>query len=349
VGVAGPPAAAALAFSLAFVAAVSLLLSWLGSRRAGVTIGVKRIRLFKEESKAIPIVVRSASSNWTSLNSVSFRSASGVGGALRSAAEGGAELVITPRLAGRFDNLVAVFEEADLLGLFAYRKEMGLGLVVESLPVALKTPAEPLRISPISVGENPAGVVGTGQELFAVAEYQTGLDTRDIMWKRAARMSDDRLPMRVREANVRKVIKVGLAVGWRSDDERAARVDLVSEAIARLGKNVLAIGTTVEVNYFVGGRAHSILASNLAELAEALVGTWSTSEGVVDPGAFGRGIDLLVVGPDDPDEVSRQARIRPGRLLVVSDPSGGAQFPREAVAFTGNEDLRGLAAEVLTR
>ena len=121
VGVAGPPAMAALAFSLSAIAAASLLLSWLGARRAGLTIGVKRVRLFKDESRGIPIVMRSASSNLMSLSSVTFRSASGVAGALRPTGDGSTELVITPRLAGRSDSLVAVFQEVDVLGLFAYK------------------------------------------------------------------------------------------------------------------------------------------------------------------------------------------------------------------------------------
>jgi hypothetical protein len=349
VGIAGPTTAAALAFSLAAIGAVSLLLSWLASKRGSVTIEAKRIRLFKEESRGIPIEMRSGSSNWMSLSSMTFRSSSGVGAALRRNPDGSTELVITPRLAGRSDRLVAAFEEVDALGMFAYRKEVDLDLVVESLPIALRTPAEPLKVSPISTGENPAGVVGTGQELFAVAEYQTGLDTRDIMWKRAARMSDDRLPMRVREANVRKVVTVGLAVGWRSEDERAARVDLIAEALARLCKGMLLIGTTIEVDYVLAGQTRSIRISNLTELADALVGPWSASEGAGSLQMFARGVDLLIIGPEEANEVSRQAQLHPGRLLVLSDLPSGAQLPRGALEFTGNEDLRGMAAEVLAR
>jgi len=334
---------------MSFIAAVSLLLSWLSARRAGVKVAAKRVRLFKEESRTVPVQVMSASSSLMSITSVSFHSATGISGTVVHVADGSTELVITPKLAGRSDKLVAVFEEVDILGLFAHRKEVNLGLVVESLPLALKSPADPLRVSPIAVGENPAGAVGTGQELFAVTEYQTGLDTRDIMWKRAARMSDDRIPMRVREANVKKVVTVGLAVTWRSDSERAARVDLIAEALAQVGKDLLLIGTTLEVEYAVGTRVSSILVSSLTQMADALVGPWGALEAGAGPSAFSRRVDLLIMGPDDPDEVLRQAELRPGRVLVVSDLPSGAQVPGGAVAFTGNEDLTELAAEVLAR
>ena len=297
----------------------------------------------------MPIEVTSGSSSLMSITSVSFHSATGISGVVVRTADGSTELVITPELAGRSDKLTAVFDEVDILGLFAHRKEIDLGVVVESLPLALKTPAEPLRISPIAVGENPAGVVGTGQELFAVTEYQLGLDTRDIMWKRAARMSDDRIPMRVREANVKKVVTVGLAVTWRSDEERAARVDLIAEALAQVGKDLLLIGTTLEVEYAVGTQVGSISVSNLTQMADALVGPWSTQEAGGKASMFSRRVDLLIMGADDPDEVFRQAELRPGRVLVVSDLPSGEQLPGGAVAFTGNEDLRELAAEVLAR
>ena len=219
---------------------------------------------------------------------------------------------------------------------------------MESLPVALKTPAEPLRVSPISVGENPAGVVGTGQELFAVTEYQLGMDTRDIMWKRAARMSDDRIPMRVREANVKKAVTMGLAVTWRSDDERAARMDLIAEALAQIGKGMLMIGTSIDIYYAIGGQINSVRITSLAQLADSIVGPWNSMEGSASPHAL-RGVDLLVMCADDPDEVTRQAILRPGRLLVLSETPPVAKLPRGVPIFTGKEDLRSLASEVLAR
>jgi hypothetical protein len=277
-----------------------------------------------------------------------LRYVAGLQGTIRRGADGSTELVVTPRLAGKTEELVAIFEEADVLGLFAYRKELDLGMVVESLPTALQTPAEPPRIHPISIGENPAGVMGSGQELFAVAEYQAGMETRDIMWKRAARMSDDRIPMRVREANVKKVVKIGLAVGWSAGD-RATRVDMIAEALAQVCKGMLLIGTTVEIDYSTDGRVHSLPVSNLGELADALVGSWTVSANLGDPIVFGGVVDLLIMGPDDPEAVSRQAHLHPGRLLVLSDPISNLRLPRGALAFTGEEDLGNLVTEVLAR
>jgi uncharacterized protein (DUF58 family) len=347
VGIAGPPIAAALAFSLAATACFSLALSWSESRKSGLTINTNRVRSFKEDDTSIPIRIHTASSQWLTISNVEFNSIDGLTGRVSRTGADSTELIITPKLAGRIEGLTAVFEEVDVLGLFAFRKEVILGLVVESLPVALKVPATPIRVSPQSVGENPAGIMGSGQELYAMTEYQFGVDTRDILWKRAARMSDDRIPARVREANVRKVITIGIAVRWKSRGERAARADLIAEALAQVCMDFLLIGTSIEVDYPTGGRVQSIRISNLAELADAVVGPWITAEADGDPNAFERAIDILVVGPEYlPNSLDRHTRM--SRLLVVGSPDPDESL-KGAVGFTGKEDLTELASEVASR
>ena len=80
-----------------------------------------------------------------------------------------------------------------------------------------------------------------------MSEYHPSLDTRDILWKRVARATDGTIHVRVREANIRKTVSIGIAVESHSDEERVRRMDLISEAIAQIGIKLLPLGTAVEV------------------------------------------------------------------------------------------------------
>jgi hypothetical protein len=362
-GVTGPPIAAALGLSLSVMAAASLALFWYRFRRAGVSTEVRRLRVFKRESGAFPIRVRPGSSRWVRLVSVSLEDRPGLDCEVRRLdGDGDPEMVLTPSLAGRSEGLVAKVRGTDPLGLFTMVRGTELGLVLESLPLALRTPARPLRVSLLSFGENPAGRPGAGQELYAVGEFQPGMDPRDIMWKRAAEATEETaLPVRVREINVRKVVSIGVLVGSGSEDERARRGDLVSEAIAQVGVQVIRIGTALEI---VGcpppSGVRRATASTVAELADVTSSTW-VGGGAGTPIRTPSGsssFDLLIVGPQ---EVGPGA-LPPFRLLlVVSDEgSDGAHslpisppsssfrhLPRGASVFTGKEDLSGLTSSVI--
>ena len=364
-GVTGPPIAAALGLSLSVMAAASLALFWYRFRRAGVSTEVRRLRVFKREPGAFPIRVRPGSSRWVRLVSVGLEDRPGLGCEVRRlSGEGDPEMVLTPSLAGRSERLVARVQGTDPLGLFTMVRTTELGLVLESLPLALRTPARPLQVSPLSFGENPAGRAGAGQELYAVGEFQPGLDPRDIMWKCAAEMTEDAvIPLRVREVNVRKVVSIGVLVRSGSEDERARRGDLVSEAIAQVGVRVIRIGTALEVAGSPPSGARRATASSMAELADVTSSAW-VGGGAVSPirplsGSFS--FDLLIVGPQEADpgalppfrqllivsEEGGDGALLPLTSLSSSSPSPFRRLPRGASVFTGKEDLSGVTSSVM--
>ena len=57
------------------------------------------------------------------------------------------------------------------------------------------------------------------------------------------------IPVRLREANIRMSVRIWVALSWASVKQRAERVDLVSEAVAQIGKLLLSVGTTIEVGF----------------------------------------------------------------------------------------------------
>jgi uncharacterized protein (DUF58 family) len=347
-GFTGPPIAAALALSLSIVAATTFVLFWLQFRRADVSIKTERLRVFKHETNVVPLQVQTDGLRWIAVTSVTFEDRPGLEGGVRQVGSGSSELVLTPSFAGRSEGLRVSLRAGDILGLFTKQRTTTLKFVLESLPLALKRSPLPLLISPLAFGENPAGRSGSGQELYAVSDYQPGLDPRDIMWKRVAGMTDETIPIRVREANVRKVVSIGIQVGSRSEEERAKRDDLIAEAVAQIGVQLFLIGTTVEITSPSQDGPRRVLASNLSELADATSLAWTGDDRdrPMPPPVAGS-FDLLIAGPDESGRAGLAALPRFRYMLVISDGPTPPHLPRRASIFTGREDLTPLTSAVI--
>ncbi|MDA4112538.1 MAG: hypothetical protein OK474_00630 [Thaumarchaeota archaeon] len=308
----------------------------------------ERLRVFKNETSAVPLQVRAGGLRWLALTSVTFEGRPGLEGGINEIGSGSSELVLRPSFAGRSEGLRVTLRAGDLLGLFTKQRTVTFKFVLESLPLALKRPPLPLVISPLSFGENPAGRSGSGQELYAVSEYQPGLDPRDIMWKRAAGMTDETIPIRVREANVRKVVSIGIKVGSRSEDERARRGDMIAEAIAQIGVQLFLIGTTLEITSPSPDGARRVLASDLGELADAASLAWTGDDlDLPMPSAAAGSFDLLITGPEESGITGLAALPRFRYMLVITDGLPPPYLPRGASVFTGLEDLTPVTSAVI--
>jgi hypothetical protein len=243
-----------------------------------------------------------------------------------------------------------MLKATDQLGLFTKQRTLELDFVLESLPLALRRAPLRLQASPRSFGENPAGRSGSGQELYAVSEYELGLDPHDIMWRRVAGMTDETLPVRIREANVRKVVSIGIRVGSRNQEERARRDDLVAEAIAQMGVELLQIGTVLEITYSSPRGTGRATASNLGELADATELAWGSGQDVIPtplPLPAAGSFDLVIVGPEEACGTGLDSLPRSRRLLVVSEQDRLPYTPQGASVFTGREDLSAMTSLVL--
>ncbi len=337
---------AALGFSLAALAATSLSLVWFSSRDARVSVEPKRLRVFKGEIAVALLRLDSGRGRWLRTGALSLDEVPGLESECTVLDLSSFELTLRPVCAGRF-NLPAIrFDVTDVLGLFVRHETLPIDLAVESLPLALLVPTRVGASSLLAVGENPAGRIGSGQELYAVGHYHPGIDTKDILWKRVAQVEDGSIPIRLREANIRMSVRIWVALSWASVKQRAERVDLVSEAVAQIGKLLLSVGTTIEVGFALGPSFERKRASNDVELVDLLMAMSETSSSAQSAPGLMR-YDLLILGPDQMDGLKLSAISHP--VLVVSEKALIPVLPPGISTFTGLEDLSALSMLVLNQ
>src|SRR2546426_1081849 len=149
---------------------------------------------------------------WLSLRVDTVRMPGGVDASFRAVSQTAVEVTAIPRYAGRYRGLGAKYELNDPLGIFGEFGEAEFeDFTIDVLPLALLAPARSVVIPAVTMGEKPAGRRGAAQELYAIDEYHPFAETKEILWKRAgARTPDERLLIRVREANVPRALKIGL-------------------------------------------------------------------------------------------------------------------------------------------
>jgi uncharacterized protein (DUF58 family) len=331
------------------MAASSLLVFWVAFRRTRVAVSPTKLRVFKRETVTVSVDAGRWASRWVQITSVVLSERPGLTGEVSGLRSSGVELSLIPTLAGRSEGFEATVRASDPLGLFTKARTVSLELVLEVLPLALKERPRQLVVPLLAYGEDPAGSSGSGQELYAVSEYQPGLDPRDIMWKRVAGMTDERLPVRVREANVRRAVSIGVRVGSRSEEERARRTDLVVEALGRVGMQLLGAGSVMEVTYPSPSAVRRVVVSSPRELADATTLPWVAGRGASwGPSLSELSFDLLIIGQYEATTPSVAALPRSRKLLVISEDPLRASSPAGAYTFTGREDLSDVASMVIS-
>jgi uncharacterized protein (DUF58 family) len=205
----------------------------------------------------------------------------------------------------------------------------------------------PMLISQMVQGEVPTGGRGSGQELYSIEPYEAGSDAKDMMWKRIARSGGDPMQVRVREASAKAVVSILLTLRSETAEERVRRVDLASEAIAQLGKKLVSLGVTVELARPSHGETSWAGASNVTELAQAIVGIWSVSaEDAATDRAMARA-DLIVLGPEELENGSMSRFVEQKPALMIWDGPGRPGSGGRTFVFTGSEDLTQLVEVLL--
>lgn len=345
--VAGPAVAGALAFSLAVMAGISLVLLRYALKGSGVKVEPARTRVFKRETGSAVLRVSTMGSEFARVSSVKLVPPFGLVGEVGRFDHGAAELSLRAAYSGVFSGTRIAVTMTDALGLFTHTEEAEPGLVVESLPRSLLLPDTPMQVSPMVQGEASTGGRGAGQELYSIEPYQPGSDAKDVMWKRVARSGDDNLQLRVREASAKASVRILLILTRTDEEVRVRHVDLASEAMAQLGKKLASLGVAVELAWSRDGRVTASAASNPIELASALMYLWSPGTVAGDAGAEMLRTDLLVtdLGMLE-DERVRSLAARKPVLLLLDGRSGRASGGR-LFAFSGGDDLTQLAEVLL--
>ena len=262
--------------------------------------------------------------------------------------EGSGILSLEPSKAGRFENLSLKLVDEDILRLFTRETVVTLdGFVLESLPSSLRGPALPIMVSPISLGDIPAGRRGGGQELYAVEEYHPGIDAKDVIWSRVARSPTEELVSRTRESSIRPTVTLGIALAWKSEESRAVLFDLAAEALAQVSKTLVELGITVRFSFVSQARISSVESSSLGVLADAIVA-------VADADISGFNVQELISKSDiviaetadfKDRHLAWSSRDRP--VLLVSESYVSPQGGDNVFVFTGREDLTALVESVI--
>ncbi|MDA4120080.1 MAG: hypothetical protein OK436_05790, partial [Thaumarchaeota archaeon] len=198
----GPPLFISLGFFLSIIAVETLILLRY-ARLSSATIVPARIRTFKNEKASATLRLGSFQSKLVGSRRFVVVTPYGLECAVGEILEGSGALTLEPSRAGRFENLSLKLHDEDILRLFARETLVPLnGFVLESLPSSLRAPALPILVSPISLGDIPAGRRGGGQELHMVEEYHPGLDAKDVIWRRVAQSPTEELVSRARESRI---------------------------------------------------------------------------------------------------------------------------------------------------
>lgn len=340
----GPSIAAALAFSLSLAAAFSLAAMYSRLRSSSVSVEPGYLRTFKGEKASVVLKLRSLGSGFARVAQLSLVPPFGVAGEV-GAVKSSVELTLRPTYAGVFQDFMVSIQVADSLGVFEERQQVRLDLVLDSLPVSLLTRDMSVPLLPLVQGENPTGTRGAGQEMYSVEYYEPGSDAKDIMWKRVARSGEEALQVRTKEASVRSDVLIAVKLEAESNEQRVVRIDLVSEAIASVGRPLISLGVGVAIVYVHKQLTTSARASNLRELADATMSIWSgdaRDSRIIEAASRA---DVAIVGPEGLQDPWLAGRT----VLVVGDPGRTSASPGSFFVFTGSEDLAPLADEVLGR
>ncbi len=253
------------------------------------------------------------------------------------------------RYAGRLRGMRLRLEFSDPLQLFSRVHEISYeDFTLDVLPLSLLRPPSARRYAMLTLGEEPAGAPGRGQELFNIDEYQPFSDTKNIIWKRVAKSADQSLFIRIRESNVPSVIRVGLLDAVRRD-ERVGWVDLFCEGVGLLGKELIDLGCRLEVSYGSPSGLTVCQVSDLQDLAEALLSFSSSASGAQFADQLIDRSDVVVTGLREVEEpeIARTLSRKPS--MLIHERASPMYIGERSVIFSGRESIFPLIARVVER
>jgi hypothetical protein len=357
-----------LGISLAVMAVLSVLIFELAIK-GGVRIEMEsgHVRTIKGEEYETTLAIRSSGTDWVGSIPTTFKIDTGQLMRVEQLSEGKVRLHFLGKYAGRTDGVKVGISLTDPLRLMRSLDELRhTDFVLDTLPLSLLTPVAPRRLTVFGFGEQPTGYPGPGQELYGLDEYQSSMDTKDIIWKRVAKAPDEKLIARVREASVREVVRVGVVQFAERAENRAAWVDMLCEALGQVGKEVFEMGASVVIQYnssrLTGVRSGRELegerimgmtqmtATELNELAEAVM-SCSVAPASRDIEAVISNSDFVVTGLRELEDEKMAMIIAEKPLLLIYEQQAApsAAFTDRAVIWTGNENLFPLIRKMLER
>jgi hypothetical protein len=337
----------ALAFALAVAAGISLLAVRLVSRQyTSLRMEPQRFSDFKGKAFEARLIFEGRKRG--AMVDVSHISTQpGLDAEVRPRDDGTFSLRLKTKFAGRFDSLSATVRVSDVMGLFFSEEEVRFnGFLLDSLPTSLLKRPRPLPMAAISVGEAPSGSRGSAQEFYAIEDYDASLDTRGILWKRVAESPTEKLVARIGESNIPKSLTIGVVETATRFETQPWFMDLVCEALARIGREAVEYGITLHIVSEINGLAWAAEARTVSEVASCVLGLWSQND--KPPASAGLPWpDMVITGMEDTKDQRLLGLVvnRPSVVVTSSTPAG--DLGRKVMLYSGSEDVSKVLQTVL--
>lgn len=270
---------------------------------------------------------------------LSVLSPAGVAVNARMAEAGRLELSVKPKYAGLFLGLTVVLGVKDELGVFVAEKSARLDAFrVESIPASLVAEARTSLASWMTFAESPASAKGHGQEVYSIEEA-TQPEARSVYWKGVAKSPEERLTVIVREAGLTSSVTVGVINSDEVGVMRLGWMDLACEALAKLSRGLLDVGTDVEIITPSRAGLTQTRASSLPQLMQCMMRVFEDIQTNANVAELVRRSDVILVD----SEMLRfpaTSHLLAGKTTVAISPEGASRMSEgDAYIFSGTENL----------
>lgn len=345
----------AMAFALSVVAIIAFfIVGSITHYNTKIVIDPPRLRGFKKDPLSATAVILFKRSRWINVNLASVSAQKGVDAKFEVQGSSVVKITLSSKYAGRFSGLTLRFDIVDVLNLFTKQIQVSsLDFTYESLPLSILRQIPRSRPMPLTLGEKSGKSPGSSLELYSLENYVPFTETKNVMWKKVARMPDEKLIVRVRDSSIPKVVTIGcVQVKQRRDQENLEWMDLVCEAVGTMGNSLLTAGCLVEILQSSSGFGvvtHEV--SDLDQLSDAVMRLSETP----DPGKEMENVfriidrsDIIVCGMRELEDrtVSPPISKRPA-LAIMEKRASPYVVGQQTMIYTGVEDVRKLISNVL--
>jgi len=257
-----------------------------------------------------------------------------------------------PKFAGRFQGLFITFEFLDPLGLF--RKTLQItrdDFVIDCYPSSLLKEVRQSAPMTLALGERTGRAHGSGQEFYSIDEYNSSVERKNIYWKKIASLPDERLLVKVREANIPQALTIGLVRTVEREQKELQWMDLACEGAGNLGTHIFALGCDVILVFFSEGRIETYEATDPLEFREHLMKMSGSSLSDKEQTSEILNLsDICVTGFKELEDSLLALEVSRKPALLIKDPDS---FPKAmgplSVVYTGAEEMGELVNRVVRR
>jgi hypothetical protein len=368
----------ALDLTLAIVALISFLIVQSVSKfNTKLTFESSRLSSFKGEQVRTKVSVQLKRARWINASVRSVDPPAGIESSFSVVDENTISVAMKTKYAGRFEKFLLHLQVTDIFNLFS--KEIAAvyaDFCFDSLPGSLLAPIPKSKPMPMTLGDRSLHSSGSSLELYALDQYHPYDETKNVLWKRVARMPDERLIVRIRESSIPKSIQIGflqitdrfedLAQPGAKEDEKEAKnaaeliwKDRVCEGLGAVGNNILALGCEINIIHTAKGSGRRPFetdvepAADLGDLSQAIMNIWGDpANGENNENLFAvlDQCDLVVCGMRDlGDSEVALAIARKPCLLILEEWTIPELIGREALIYSGIEDVKRLVAKLVER